>query len=170
MSDASSLILQFSRYYGLASEDSEFSGVMDTYMDDLANIETPQDGIAWWSNLQRSANVDNKFGNYLAGNADNDQMAFASIMAALGDPTKEQATKIGSDLNNATLFSDGAVNGMYNDFMDAASVLSGMYVGDGEGLPLDEDLASIPLEDGEIAVLFTQSNGGLTVMNSMPTA
>ena len=168
MSTASNMILEFSSFYGFAAQNEEFSKEMDTFMaqlNDGKTVTSVATGKDWYVNLQNKAK-EYGYDNY---NSDTtgvnqgvaDQWAFQSIMAGLGNPTEEQAANIASDLNNANLFTDGVVNNMYNDYLDAVEVMVGLGSG--------SDDTTFDVGSGEVAIMFVAKNGGISVSSSLPT-
>lgn len=177
MSGASNMILEFSSFYAYAAVTPEFSATLDTYMahlngdttiPGLAPVTDASTGAAWYNQLKAAAG--DGYTAYEAtlngGQAFVDQAGFLSIMAGIGNPSKEQAGSIGADLSNSNLFTDGIVNDMYNDYLDGVNALGGFYdpAYDGYG---EWDLG---LEDGNVAIMFAVRDGALVILSSLPNA
>lgn len=168
MSIASQMILEFSSYYGFAASNPQFSTQFDTYMAQLNDGTTVTDvstGAIWYRNLKSAADANGYSTNYANGTAEQkavDEAAFLAIMAGLGNPTEEQAASIASDLNNANLFTDGIVNSMYNDYLDAVDVMVAPALSGGDMLEFD-------LNDGEVLILLNTLRGEMSTSNSLPT-
>ena len=165
MSGASNMILEFSSFYAFAATNPAFSAKLDTYMDDLANVTNKDTGKEWFNSLKAEAD---KYGYsdpkvYTAEQQELDQIGFLSIMAGLGNPTEEQATNIATDLGNANLFTDGVVNNMYNEYLDAVDVLNSLNTD-------EEFFGNVSFDEGEIAILVIQKDGFATITNSLPKA
>lgn len=160
MSEASAMIMGFSSYYAFAATNPEFSAKLDQSLVELQNKENPTPGecAAWYTALQTTAEqygyteyADSEAAGY-------DSTAFLVILAGLGNPTEEQAGIIKDDINNANLFTQGAVNDMYNTYLGAVQSMNGL------------GSANITLNDGEIAILFSMKNGTLTIVDTLPVS
>ena len=178
MTGASNMILEFSSFYAYAAITPAFSNTLDKYMahlnnesyiDGLAPVTNASTGAAWYNSLTAAAGPG--YTDYIATLDDNgqafvDQIGFLSIMGGIGNPSDEQAGMVGSDLSNPNLFTDGVVNGMYNDYMDGVSSMAGMY--DAENGSYGD--WTLGLDEGNVVILFNQNNGGITVATSLPNS
>lgn len=173
MSAASEMIYEFSSFYAYAATDAAFSATLDNYMahlngdstvGELAAVTNAVTGKAWLDALEREAGIG--YVNYLAQNGNLDKAAFASIMAGIGNPSEEQAGQIGADLGNANLFTSGAVNGMYNDFLAGVDAIASTY--DAENPDSNSNLSNIGIGSGEVVILFAQKAGQMVTSNSLP--
>jgi len=164
MSIASTLILNFSSYYGYAATNPDFSAVLDQHMADLSGVTDDVSGKAWFDSLEKAASESEGYETYKSTQGNLDKLAFQGILAALGNPTTEQARNIANDLDNANLFSAGVVNGMYNDYMNAVDAVVAM---DNSG----NDVSNFgKLSVGEIMVWYVLGDGILRISDSMPSA
>ena len=168
MSGASNMIREFSSFYAFAATNPEFSAKLDTYLEELndgTTVTNASTGSAWYNRLKAEAD---SYGYsdpnvYSDDQKVMDDYGFMSIMAGLGNPTDEQAANIGSDLNNANLFTSGTVNNMYNEYLDAVDVLDALY-------QANPDFANVSFGEGEVAILVIQQNGLANTTNSLPKA
>lgn len=161
ISYASTLILSFSSYYAFAGQNEEFAATLDTYMDKLENgeVENAGQGASWFSGLEGEAK---KYGYEQYKQDDQseiDQAAFRAIMAGIGDPNDEQASLVMADINNENLFTGGAVNDMYNEYMNAVDAMYKVYNDTG---------VDYLLQRGEVAILLSMKDNAVTTVCSMP--
>ncbi len=161
MSYASELILSFSSYYAFAGQNEGFADTLNTYMDKLekGEVETPSQGASWYKELETEAKNYGYEQYKQDDQSEIDQEAFRIIMAGIGDPTDEQASLVMTDINNEFLFTDGAVNNMYNEYMNAVDAMYKVYNDTG---------FDYFLQPGEVAILFTMKDGTITIACSMP--
>ena len=180
ISGGSQVIISFSSYYAFAAQDEEFSAVLDKYMDhlngnpqidvdgdgDIDNddlVTDSESGKAWYLSLQNAAGPDyNAYHGTEQYNTDG--LAFMSIMAGIGNPSSDQASQVGADLSNPNLFTQGVVNGMYNDFLAGAEAVAGTYNPNGG----ESNGTQIDLSNGNVAILVVMKAGNLTVVDSIP--
>ena len=166
MSGATGMILEFSSFYAFAATNPEFSAVLDTYLDQLNDGTTVTDastGKIWYNSLKAEAD---HYGysdstKYTDEQKELDQLAFMSIMSGLGNPTDEQAANIATDLSNANLFTDGIINNMYNEYLDAVDVLDALY-------QANPNFENIDFGESEVAILVIQNDGFASITNSLP--
>jgi len=164
------MVMEFSGYYALAATNPEFSAELDAALNDLQSINSASAGKTWYDALSEKAvaagYVAPDFGDMEAGIEPNqaamDLVAFQSIMMSLNNPTEDQIKSISKDLNNANLFTDGVVNGMYNDYLDMVDSMAGMYDADTGTFP------TITVGEGEVAILFSQNAANIAVSNTLP--
>lgn len=180
MSGASNMILEFSAFYAYAATNPEFSATLDDYLAHLngedtelglAPVTNATTGSAWYNSLKAEAGAG--YDDYLSESNKNevigasqsavDTNGFLSILAGIGNPSEEQAKQVAEDINNANLFTNGVVNGMYNDYLDGVDAMSGMY-------SIDDDYSewSLGLDSGNVAVMFVQKDSQTVVANSLP--
>ena len=127
--ESTNLILQFSTFYAFAATCPEFSDTLDQYMADLDNVTSPSEGAAWYRELEAEAkkaeykNANGEgYAEYLNTTAESDQIAFVAIMSALNNASAED---VSNNISSATLFTDGAVKDMYDQYMSAVDVMIG---------------------------------------------
>lgn len=171
MSGASDMILEFSSFYAYAAINPDFSETLDQYMahldgtgtvEGLNTVTDASTGAAWYNALKAAAGPG--YDTYVADDqAFVDQVGFLSIMGGIGNPSGEQAQMVASDLSNRNLFTDGVVNGMYNDYMDGVDAMAGLHV---EGTSYAD--WSLGLGEGNVAVLCVQKDGITVVADSLP--
>ena len=176
MSGASDMILEFSTFYAYAAITPAFSETLDKYMahlngtstvEGLAPVTDARTGAAWYNSLTAAAG--SGYADYVAtadeGQAFVDKVGFLSILGGIGNPSDEQAKQIAADMSNTNLFTDGVVNGMYNDYIAGVDAMAGQYVeGDSYG---DWNLG---LGDGAVAIFYVQKDGKPVLTNSLPAA
>lgn len=164
LSTASTLILNFSAYYGYAAIDPEFSEVFDEHMANLSSVHDDASGKAWFDALADAADESDGYDDYMSSQSELDKSAFQGIISALGTPTEEQAANIAGDLNNEKLFSSGVVNGMYNDYLNAVDAVCSMAEN-------ELDISGFgDLAEGEVMVLYVSDGSGLRISDSLPSA
>ena len=186
MSGASNMILEFSSFYAYAATNAAFSETLDQYLahldgtatvDGLSAVTDASTGAAWYNALKNAAGPG--YNDYLASTNETtgapqeflDQNGFLSILAGIGNPSEDQAKQVAADINNTNLFTDGVVNGMYNDYLDGVDAISGIYaLEDENGNIIDWTTWDLGVGDGCVAVLFAQRDGGIVVTNSLPAA
>lgn len=164
MSTASDMILEFSSYYGFAASNPEFSREFDTYMAQLndGTVTDVSSGANWYRNLENAANNYGFNTDYNNGDQkEMDNYAFLSIMAGLGNPTEEQAAQIAADINNNNLFTNGVVNNMYNNYLDAVDIMVAPALSGGDMLQLD-------YAPGEVLIFLNTPKGEIRTSNSLP--
>lgn len=177
-STASNLIMEFSSYYAFAATNPTFSQVLDQKLEELQNVDGVVAGKAWYDALEAAA-VDAGYDNYRYQKDEDgnfvvdgnnkvfseqyglDRAAFGSMMAGLGNPSEAQATILAKDLSNATLFSDGVGNDMYNNYMDAVAVTSSIFSAD--------DMEGLTVPEGSVALMYTQTANEFVIFTSLPT-
>lgn len=157
MSDASKLIIEFSSYYAFASQNDAFADEFNDMMNELSDINDLSEGNQWFTELQTAANA-NGFESY---DGTNDQTAFAAIMSSVSNSSNAQAGSL--DLTDATLFTEGAVNDMYNDYLTNVNAIKGFY---DASVDADAQL-DLNLEAGQVAVVFIQKDGKTVVTTSL---
>ena len=166
VSSATNLIDSFSTYYGFAANCPEFSLVLDDFMDAMnaqtaTTIDTPygqvtvqpvtdaSSGAAWYSALNAELqkgykNKDGKtYAEYCTGensDAARDKAAFGCMLSSLGNVS---ADDLGS-MDSASLFTQGAVKGKYDEYLGAVDLMSG-YAGD------------FSVNPGEVAIIYNQN-------------
>lgn len=166
MSDASSIITEFSAYYAYAATNPAFSAQLDAAFEDLKTKQTAGECAAWYTSLKNTAeSYDEDYENYVSNYEEADKIAFMSIMAGLGNPTKEQAENIKNDIGNTNLFTDGVVNDMYNSYLGAVDSMSGLVSADP-----DANTWTVDLSNGQVAILFAVKNGIITITDTLPAA
>ena len=178
MSAASFMIVNFSSYYAFAAQNSEFSPVLDKYMahlnavDDndpnlipgLARVTDSETGKAWYLSLQNVAGTYGYQEDYYETEQNGkDATAFLAIMAGIGNPSSDQASQVGADLSNPNLFTEGVVNGMYNDFLAGAGAVAGAY----DPNNMESSIKNLNLADGNVAIFVVMRDGNLTVVDSI---
>lgn len=177
MSGASDMILEFSAFYAYAATTPSFSETLNKYMahldgtgtvEGLSPVTDASTGAAWYNSLKAEAGPG--YAKYMEtaedGKAFTDKIGFLSILGGIGNPSDEQAKQIASDLSNRNLFTDGIVNGMYNDYLDGVDAMASVYDPDYDGYG-DWTLG---LGEGNVIILFSQNNGKTTVTSSLPKA
>ena len=82
-------------------------------------------------------------------------------MSSVSNSSNAQAGSL--DLNDAKLFTEGAVNDMYNDYLANVNAIKGFY---DEDLDADEQL-NVSLNAGEVAIVFIQKDGQTIVTSSL---
>ncbi len=153
-SAATNLIIDFSRYYGFAATSSEFSKKLDEHMKSLNSVKNPNDGKEWFDQLRNSAEQckddnGNDFSNYMSNAKNGDELAFATILAALNNASAED---VASDINNSTMFTNGAVKDIYDQYLSAVKIVSSSN-------------ASLNMTTGDVAVIYDQN--GYTVYTTI---
>ena len=166
MSQASSIITEFSAYYAYAATNPAFSAQLDTAFEDLKTKQTAGECAAWYTSLKNTAEGYDDYQNYVDNYEETDKIAFMSIMAGLGNPTKEQAENIKNDISNTNLFTEGVVNDMYNSYLGAVDSMSGLVSAD----PDADNAWTVNLSDGQVAILFVVKNGMITITDTLPAA
>lgn len=177
MSSASQLILQFSSLYAYAARDEEFSATLDSYMGHLNGtgniaglppVTNATTGAQWYNSLVAQAGEEYKeylgTGSVEGGQAVKDQIGFLSVLSGIGNPSKEQAANIATDLRNENLFTEGVVNGMYNDYLSGVDAMYGLY-------DENEDYGdwTMGIGSGSVAIMVNYKDGRVVVLNSLPT-